>query len=453
MKKLLLPVFLWASISASAQNALLKSPTTGSVPVADLIELGMVSDGSNVVLLAADKTGVYAIDIADNNAGAAGANTVTNIPNFVSDKLDAASGQTVSSVLDMEVNPISKSVYFLVNATGTKYVLKMEKNGASCSVVNLSNIKFSKLTWGGTFAPNDMAFGNNTLYVSSGSFSLAGELGWIAPPFTHNAAFTKRATTMFKSNWGGQYSTTAPLETLAFGNIGGQNRLMGVTTCAPGFSIDVSKLTGSGVMQVTEDFNVQYGFSENSLYMHHDNNDWLFDLHDNNVYRIGKKFLDGSQVTANKHNANAVKLRDNTGKITTTLTDNEMKLMSTAKIVSMAKWDEYRILMLERGATGALKLAKVSTENPPAGIGSIYANVSALNMYPNPAKGMVNISLPTDVKDAVVNIASMNGTLVMTQIVAGGKTELNIGNLAKGMYSVNVKDASGNTFFGKLTVE
>lgn len=451
MKKLLLPLLLWGSLSASAQNALLKNATTGSVPVNNIIDICMVSDGTNVVLLAADKTGIYAIDIADNKASDASANALSSIPKFISGKLDPATGTSIMGVRDIEVNPISKSVYVLAEAATQKFLVKVEKNGNTVSIVNLANAKFSKITWGGTFEPNDMAFGNNTLYVSSGSFSLAGELGWIAPPFTHNASFTKRSTTMFKSNMGGQYSTTAPLETLAFGKVGSTDRLMGVTTCAPGFSLDLSKLSGSGLLQVTEDFNVQFGMSSKSIFMHHDNNDWLFDIHDNKLYRIGKKFLDGSQVTANKHNSNSTLLRDNTGKVATGLTDAEMKQMETKSIANMAKWDEFNLLVLDGGSTGALRTIKVSTEGTAVGIADITAR--SLNLYPNPAKGTVTISLPSGVESATVNFVSVNGSVSLSRAIDSKNTTIDISTLPSGIYTVNMIQSDGGTSFGKLIVE
>jgi len=453
MKKLLLPVLLWAGMTAHAQNALLKNQTTGAISNTGLVTLCMVSDGKDVVLVAADKTTLYAIDIADNDASKASANLVTTIPNFTTAKLDPVAGQTVT-VVDMVVNPVSKSVYVLGKSGTTNYIFKVEKNGANVTMLNLSSLPHSKLSWGGSGVNvNDMAFGNNTLYVSSGSFTLDGELGWVSPPFTNNASIPTRATTMFKSNWGGQYETAAPLETLAFGKVDSKNRLMGVTTCAPGFSIDLATLPGTGLLKVTEDFNVHFGFSTKAEFMRHDGKDWLFDLHDNKLYRIGKKFIDGSQVTANKYDNNAVQMRTNAGAITATLTADEMKQVANEAYTSMALWDNYRMLLLEKAGSGALKLTQVSVENPPTtGINDVAAN-SALNIYPNPAKGQVTINLPEGNTQAKINIISANGSVVLTQNATGSKAVIDINSLPAGLYNVAATLASGHTITGKVTVQ
>lgn len=455
MKKLLLPVCLCMSfMSAMAQNSLLQNPTTGAITPNAMTNIHMVSDGTDVVLVAGDKTAIYAIDIADNDPADAVANTVTSIPDFIAMKLNPVAGQTVT-VKDIEVNPISKAVYVLATGGANTYIFKVENNGANITLIDLSNTTYSKLTWGGNnLSVNDIAYGNNTLYVTSGTFSLDGEIGWIAPPFTHNASIATRATTLFKSNWGGQYSTTAPLESLTFGNVDGVNRLMGVTTCAPGFSIDASTLSGSGLLSVTEDFNVHQGFTQKVAFMHHDSKDWLFDLHDNKLYRVGKKYLDGSQVAANQYNNSAKKLRDNSGSIPAAIPASEMKLMSNATYQTIAYWDNYRLLTLESSlAGGALKLEQMSTETPPPTAVKNIANVGTVALYPNPATNIVTVSLPQGESNATLNILSINGSVMLTQALNANKATVNVDQLSSGIYTVNVLLKDGQRLTNKLTIK
>lgn len=455
MKKLLLPICLCFGFSAMAQNALLNSPTTGAITSPSLDNIHMVSNGTDVVLVVGSNDAVYAIDIADNNPADAAANTVTTIANFVSTKLNPVAGQNVT-VLDIEVNPISKTVYVLAKGGGSRYIFKVENDGANISLVDLSNVTYSELSWGGAnLSMNDLAYGNNMLYISSGSFSLDGELGWIAPPFTHNDNITTRATTMFKSNWGGQYNTTAPLESMTFGTVDGTDRLMGVTTCAPGYSIDVATLPGSGTLSVTEDFNVHQGFTNKAAFMQHDGKDWLFTLHDNNLYRVGKKYLDGSQVAANKHNNNAQKLRDNSGNVPASIPVDEMKLMSTASYSSMAYWDNYRLLVLEdaSAAGGALKLEQMSTETPPPTSVNNINTVKVLNMYPNPATSTVTIALPVNTQNATASIVSMSGSVALTQNINSNNATLDVNSLSSGIYTVNVTLDNGEKLTSKLTIK
>lgn len=452
MKKLLLQLCMLAGVStAFGQNALLQGSTTGTINSSSFADLCMVSDGTDAVLLVADMSSVYAIDIADNNAADAAANTVTTIPNFVADKLAPLVGASVT-VQDIVVNPISKSVYVLGTAGLNNVIFKVEKNGANVSILNLNNVTYSKIDWTGTaFNINDMAYADGKLYVSSGTFSLDGELGWISSPFVHNSTFTKRSTTLFKSNWGGTYVTTAPLETLTSGQVDGKYRLMGVTTCAPGFSIDVNTLSGSGLLSVTEDFNIHQGQSKKAVFMHHDSKDWLFDLHDSKLYRIGKKYIDGSQVTANKYDNNAVKLRDNSGKVVTSLPDDEIKLMSTSTISMIAFWDNWSLLLLESGSTGALTRSKMSVENP-AGVSSMNI-AKQMEVYPNPAHNNITINLPQNSAQGMAKVISMNGAVAASSKVNGHTTTIDISNVAPGIYTLTVQLENGTSVSEKLTIE
>ncbi len=450
MKKLLLPLFVCAVFSASAQNALLQGAVTGSVSTTGMADICIVSDGTDAVLVIGGATGAYAVDIADNNPADAAANTITSIPNFISSKLDPLAGQAVT-VLDMQVNPISKSVYILGSGGANRYIFKVENNGANVTMVDLSNVTYSEIPWGGTFNVNDMVYGNGTLYVSTGTFTLDGSLAWIKPPFAHNTSFTKRSTTLFKSNWGGQYFTTAPLETLTLGEIDGKKRLMGVTTCAPGFSIDVATLSGSGLLTVTEDFNIHRGQSKDAIFQHHDGKDWLFDLHDSKLYRIGKKYLDGSQVTANEYDNSAVKLRDNLGNVSITLPAEEIKVMSASTLTAIAFWDNYKLLLLESGSAGALKLSQMSVEDA-AGVNNVQSNVG-LDIYPNPAKNKVTISVPAIAGDATITILSATGAVAATHNISNGKATIDVSSLASGVYAVKVQTDEGKVSSAKLTIE
>jgi hypothetical protein len=440
-----------------AQNSMLKNPVTGAVNSNKFRDILISANGQDAVLFAADDSAIYAIDIADNNPANAAANTITSIPDFVKSKLDPAAGQGTFPI-DMEVNPLTKSVYVLVmNMTATeRFILKVEKNGAAVSILDLKNVTYSKLSWGGEVSVNDMTVGNNALYVSSGHFSLDGELGWMSGPFAHNATFTKRSTTFFKSNQGGTYATTAPLETIAIGSVAGKDRIMGVTTCAPGFSVELSKVAGTGVLSVSEDFNVHQGYTSKSLYMHHDSKDWLFNNHDENIYRVGKKYIDGSQVAANKVDANATKLRDNSGNILSGIPADDMKLVAS-KISMMAYWDPYRLVVLEKIPpieTGALKMLTVSTETPPpTGLDGVDNTANALKMYPNPAGDFVTIELPTSVNSAHIDIISVEGRIVLSQDISGNKTTIDVSKVTTGIYTASIVSDNGQKQSVKLIIE
>lgn len=443
-----------------AANSMLQNPVTGSLSNVIFLKLCMAGNGKDVVLLATDNKAIYAIDIADNDAGEAVKNAVTSVPDFVAAKLTPVAGQTVV-VNDMVVNPVSKAVY-ITASNGTMsagYIFKVKNNGAAITMIDLSNITYSKIAWSGAANIMDMAWGNGTMYASSGMglASLDGELGWMKPPFAHNSTMAKRATTMFKSNWGNKYLTDAPLETLAYGEIGGKKHLMGVTTCAPGFSADVDGLQGSGLLQVTEDFNVNSGMSYKVIFQKHDGGNWLFDLHEGmsgrTLYRIGEKYINGSQVAANKYNASAVELRDINMNRTAGLTDADLKQFSgTYQAISF--WDDYRLLVLEAG-NGALKMLQTANTAPPLQVDDVLTGTLAgkLTIYPNPSTDKVTVNLPAGMQKGRLAIYDATGKLAWQRDVEQPSYTFDSRQVGRGSYIMSVTDTKGHTTSAKFTVQ
>jgi len=465
MKKVCFTLALLASLNGYATNSLLQNPATGNITLpTSAMGMSMVSNGTDVALALGTTGAVYLIDIQDQNPADAAGNTITSVPNFVTGKLEALAGTTLR-VLDMVVNPVSKSVYVLATnsaATPQTYLFKVKSNGAAVTMVSLNNVSYSKINLNTTNSTaSAVAWGNNTLYVcgTSGSgSSLAAEVNWMAPPFAHNTTFTKRATSMFKSNWGGSYMTSAPLEFMTVGHVNGKYRLMGVTTCAPGFSIDVANLSGSSALQVTEDFNVNTGTSTKVVSMKHDGKTWLYNLHDYNfasgaatLYRIGEKYIDGSQVTANKFNNNATELRDIMGNRTAGLTDNDLK--SLGSVASIAFWENGKMLILDpKGVNnGALHLESMGVA--PTGIDDAKKADFALTVYPNPASGQLNLKLPAEQKEATANVYGMDGRLLLNMQLTGVNPSLDISKLVPGTYSVSVTTREGLNASSVFTVK
>jgi len=446
--KLFLQLFIpLAFITGAKANSLLQNPTTGPLNNSKLGDICIAANATDVVLLVADQSSVYAIDIADNNASEAGANTITSIASFVTNKLTPIAGQPVT-VSGMVVNPISKAVYVLASAGSSSYIFKVKNNGASITLLDLTNIKHSKMSWGGTFNVNDMTWGNNTLYISSGGFSLNGEVGWAQAPFVHNATVDKRATSMFKSNWGGSYFTDAPLETMVFGNINNTPRLMGVTTCAPGFSLDINGLSGSGILEVTEDFNVNTGMSAGVVFQKQGGKSWLYDLHDGYLYRIGEKYLDGSRIAAMEYNNNSTLLRTVSPEPAPGLTEDEFKKYD-GTYIAIAAWDDSKLLALESGSDGALVLKTTIT----TGLNDAVAASGAISIYPNPASGIINLELPEGINKGTISVFDIQGKLVAQQQVNATTIRLDVSKWTKGNYTVSVTTTDGSIFSGTIVKE
>lgn len=422
-------------------NSLLQNPATGAISTLSFTRLCMISNGTDVVLVAAcSNNSVYAMDIADNNIGDASANIITTIPNFITNKLNASAGQPVI-VIDMAVNPLSKAIYILGKntANSTCYFFKVTDAGSTVTLLNLNNIKYSKINWGSGTNILDITWGNNNLYLSGSDVSsLNGELGWISAPFANNTTVTKRATSMYKSNWGQTYFTDAPLETMVYGYINSKHRLLGVTTCAPGFSLDISTLSGNGLLKVTEDFNINTGTSSKVIYQYHDNKSWLFDLHQSKLYRIGEKYIDGSQVGVNKYNQNAVMLRDNNENPSPGLSDDEIKKY-TGTYQWAAYWDDYRLLVLEIASEGgALKLMQTAATAPPAGVVGNLSKAKDLKIYPNPAKDIIHLELDNHYIGGTITITSIDGKVVNQNHIGTLRPAINIQEFPKGQYQIKV---------------
>ena len=241
MKRLTFTLFMGLTCLLVQANSLLPTPQTGQpFSTGTINDIQLVSNGTDVALIIANNTTgkLYAIDINDNNSADSAANAITQITGFPA-AIEAALGVTGIVIQNFEVNPISKSVYVLAtDGSANRYIVVVKNNGGNITSLTLTSVNYVALTFSTTgFEVQDMTWGNNKLYVSSGSWALDGEVGSISAPFAHNSVTTNRATSMFKSNWGGGYFTDAPLEKFDFATVATKNRLMGVTVCAPGFSI------------------------------------------------------------------------------------------------------------------------------------------------------------------------------------------------------------------------
>lgn len=441
MKKLTFTLLtLLTAGSLMAQNGMLQSPQTGNPFTGSTPSLlTLASNGTDVVLLLSDNVSgkIFAIDIADQNPADAPANTITEVSNFTA-ALSAAIGVTVS-IMNFEVNPISRSVYVLCrDQNGATYVAVVKNNGTSINLLNFNNVTYSAVSYtsSGKFI-NDMVWGDNTLYISSGGYSVDGEVGKVSAPFVHGASTTNRATSMFKSNWGNNYWTTAPLEKLALIKVGTETRLAGVTLCAPGFSLPVSDLDGSGVLEVDQHFDVVSAIPFKLIGVEQDNKPYLFDLHmgwpNNQLIRIGQKYIDGSRVTANDHNENADQIRDFNGNVAPGITEDEVKIYS-GSYTMMAFISNDEFLALDN--TDRLKPISVSSttsiEKPELSERMILA-------YPNPATSDFTLELkdPKLVNSELV-LYTIEGKKALSQMLSSQEQKVATSALEKGNYILSV---------------
>lgn len=462
-KKVFLSIALGASISLGfSQNSLLQNPMTGALPLVGIInDIEIVSNGTDVVLIGANQTNseFYAIDIADNDPAEAEDNGVTEILNFQA-LIDGATGQSNLTIKNFEVNPITKVIYVLAMDAGqtSSYLIKIEDDGATVSVLDQSQMTYSLISWNGLigYGVEDMTWGDNTLFITSGSWSLDGEIATVPAPFVHNSNTTNRATSMFKSNWGGSFFTDAPLERAAFANINGESRLLGVTVCAPGFSIKTSDINGAGVFEVDEQFNVHFNPPTKVVSQNHDGVSYLFDLHlTNNGYslvRIGEEFLDGTPLKNNQINLNSQKLRENSGNPTAGLTEDQIKIY-TGSYDQMAFWNDCNLLVLENDN---LKLLETGSSVSCTALGVEPVSLTTrVELYPNPATDNLQIEFDANdfVNEAQIVIYTTDGKEVIRTSVQGNTTSLDVSKLKDGAYLVNIFNGEERVFQQQLIIK
>jgi hypothetical protein len=432
------------------QNSLLLNPTTAAIPSGQITDIELCGNGVDQVLIAACESNkqFYAIDIQDNDWGAAAANTVTTIPDF-ENLLEGVIGETNTKIVNIEVNRISKAVYVLVHklAGGDFWIMKVEDDGATVTMMDLANITYSTIDWGTSpYNHQDMTWGDNTLFVSSGTWSLDGEVAQVTAPFEHNTASTNKATSMYKTNWGGAYFTTAPLERIEYAQMNGEKRLMGVTVCAPGFSIETSELSGGGVLQIEELFNVNQMLPEKVVHQNQGGDHYLFDLHTpNTLIRLGEEYIDGSKIGTGEFNNSAQYVRTGSGAITPGLTDEQAKLY-TNNFDMISFWDDFNLLVLE---ADVLKLFPT---------GTAYATVedkveASVSIAPNPATDFFNFKVDMPNEVAELSVFTIGGKLVFKTIVENGQNQIDIKELSKGTYVLKLTANDQQLFTDRLILK
>lgn len=445
MKKNLF-LFILASAFCFAQNSLMVSPQTGTMITSGTItNFKLISDGNSVALVATNNASgkVFIVDVNDSNPADKAANTIATTSDNVKTRIEAATGQTFTSIKNIEVNPITNAVYVMAMVNTTPYFVKLTNAGNTITALNFNTMPYCALNFtSANCSFQDIAWGGNKLFVSSNHSTLNGELGYISAPFTHNATITKRATTMFKSNWGNTYITNAPLETLNYIKINNTEYLCGTTTCAPGFSETVSSLTSnSGLFTVRESFNVVFDYSVKTLPITNGTEAYLLDLHDNwsnkKIYRIGKKFLDGTPFTNNTYNNNSVDLRDFFGNVNSSLTTEEMTSFP-GNFSSMAYYSPCEILTL---SADFQTLAKLSVCTAALNVEEQNAKNIKFEISPNPASDVLNIFYNDKLyKNIEATIYSYDGKLIKKQTLDSNNKKIPISDLQTGNYLLKISN-------------
>lgn len=329
-------------------------------------KFSIASNGSSVVLLLANNTTgkIYAVDLKDNKAADATANAVNGpIADFAS-QIASKMGIALNTIRirNIEVNPISKSIYVLAGSSqsNNNMLFKATNKGTTVEAVSLDNVSYSEITFStASHRVNDMTWGDNSLFVSfSHSATLKGEVATIKAPFADGSALSSRATTVYKTNWGGGYHTDAPLETMTFAEVAGKKRLMGITVCAPGFSFETSDISnGAGVLEVNEYYNLNTRSALKVFPVYQNGKTYLIEIHDNGrVTRVGQKYIDGSQTQIN--DKAKYLLTGGGSTVANGLTDEDVKIIAVAgSYVMVSKYSDTQLLVMN--TTGAVSILDI----------------------------------------------------------------------------------------------
>lgn len=456
MTKTLFPL-LFVSVLSFAQNSLMVSPQTGTmITSGTLTDFKLISNGSSVAMAITHNASgkVFIVDINDSNPADKAANTIATVSGTVRSRISAAIGQNVSRIRNIEVNPITNSVYVMAMVNTTPYFVKLTNGGNTITALNFNSMPYCTLNFTNANCDfQDMAWGENKLFISSYHNTLSGEIGYLSAPFVHNTTVTKRSSTMYMSNWGGGYYTDAPLEKLNYITIGGTAFLCGVTTCAPGFSEPVSSLTGnSGLFTVRQSFNMVYDAPMKTVPMNNGTEAYLLNLHSvsstaGTLYRIGKRFIDGSPLATNTTNNNSVMLRDNSGNTNPTLPATDI-LSYPGSYSSFAAYGPCEVLALSGDYQ---TLSRVSVCSVQLTIKESGSGNAGFSVYPNPATDVLNIVFPkAHHRKAKASIYSSEGRLVLSQVMDSGAPSLAISGLVSGTYTLKITDGEKTVYTGSF---
>lgn len=448
-------LFLLFFISALAcgQNSLMVSPQTGTmVTSGTLTNFKLISNGNSVAMAVTHNASgkVFIVDINDSNPADKAVNTISSVSGTVRSRISAAIGQNINWIKNIEVNPITNSVYVMAMVNATPYFVKLTNGGNTITALNLNTMPYCTLNFTNANCDfQDMAWGENKLFISSYHNTLSGEIGYLSAPFVHNTTVAKRSSTMYMSNWGGGYYTAAPLEKINYINIGGTAFLCGVTTCAPGFSEPVASLTGNtGLFTVRQSFNMVYDSPMKTLPVTNGPEAYLLNLHSvsstaGNLYRIGKRFIDGSPLANNTTNNNSVMLRDNTGNTNPSLPATDiMKYPGTYS--SFAAYGPCEILALSGDYQ---TLSRVMVCTALLDVKENNGSTAGLSVYPNPATDMLTIVFPeAQLRNAEASVYSHDGKRILTRALGSGSRTIPVSGLPSGNYVLKIT-VRGSTLY------
>ncbi|MBP7810499.1 MAG: T9SS type A sorting domain-containing protein, partial [Bacteroidia bacterium] len=95
----------------------------------------------------------------------------------------------------------------------------------------------------------------------------------------------------------------------------------------------------------------------------------------------------------------------------------------------------------------------VQVVSPCTGIANVLANSNGINIYPNPTTGLITLVISDVSATTELEVFDAVGKIVLSQTISDSQTQINMSELASGIYSYRVKNANGYIAQGKLVKE
>ena len=90
----------------------------------------------------------------------------------------------------------------------------------------------------------------------------------------------------------------------------------------------------------------------------------------------------------------------------------------------------------------------------PCNLTSVVENQSQeISLYPNPANSYITIDIPATYNKSTLHIMNTQGQLVYSQIVVAGVQNIQLDNIANGLYMVTIQADGKRVYTYKIVVE
>ena len=88
-----------------------------------------------------------------------------------------------------------------------------------------------------------------------------------------------------------------------------------------------------------------------------------------------------------------------------------------------------------------------------ASVGISQLQKNKINIFPSPTNGQFTIDLPGNTLSGTIKIIDFSGRIVQAKNITAAQQTINTGNLAKGIYLINVTIDTGAVIIEKIIIQ